>query len=44
MIDKSELTELYSIKKMTMKEISEYLGVSVGSVYNYIKKYGINML
>lgn len=41
MIDKSELTELYSIKKMTMKEISEYLGVSVGSVYNYIKKYGI---
>ena len=41
MIDKNELIELYNVQKMTMKEISKYLGVSIGSVHNYIKKYGI---
>lgn len=35
------LQHLYVERDMTMNEISKELGISVGSVYNYIKKFGI---
>lgn len=35
------LRKLYTEDKMAMKEIAEMIGVSVGSVYNYCHKYGI---
>lgn len=38
---KDILTELYINQRKTMKEVSEILKISVGSVYNNIKKYGI---
>ena len=41
MIKKEILEKLYLDEEMTMHEIAEFLDVSVGSVYNYIKKYGI---
>lgn len=41
MIEKEILEKLYLEQELSMKEISKELGVAVGSVYNYIKKYGI---
>lgn len=41
MIKKEILEKLYLDEEMSMHEIAEFLDVSVGSVYNYIKKYGI---
>ena len=41
MITKEEIEKLYIQEERTMKECSEILGISVGSVYNYIKKYNI---
>lgn len=40
-IEKEILEKLYLEQELSMKEISKELGVAVGSVYNYIKKYGI---
>lgn len=40
-IGEDTLRELYIEKQMAMKEIAEMIGVSVGSVYNYCHKYGI---
>lgn len=40
-IEKGTLEKLYLEEKMPMYKISEVLGVSVGSVYNYMKKYSI---
>lgn len=37
MITKEELEKLYVQEERPMKECSEILGISVGSVYNYIK-------
>ena len=39
MIKKETLEKLYLDDEMAMHEIAEVLDVSVGSVYNYIKKY-----
>lgn len=41
MIKKETLEELYAEKEMTMREIAVALDVSTGTVYNYLKKYGI---
>lgn len=41
MITEKLLRELYETQEKTMKEVSEELGVSVGTVFNYIKRYGI---
>lgn len=38
---KDVLESLYLDKEMNMKEIAEFLGVAIGTVYNYCKKYGI---
>ena len=40
-ITKESLENLYIQERKTMKECAITLGVSVGTVYNYIKKYGI---
>ena len=40
-IDKNILIDLYLKKEMTIKEISQELGCSVGKVFNSIKKYEI---
>ena len=40
-LTKEQLEEVYVKEQRSMKECSEVLGVSVGTVYNYIKKYGI---
>lgn len=40
-IEKEILEKLYLEQELSMKEISKELGAAVGSVYNYIKKYGI---
>ena len=42
MIEEKDLCQLYLVEKMTMKEIASELGVAVGTVFNYMKKYGIN--
>ena len=36
------LKQMYVDKELTVKEISESLGVSVGTVFNRLKKYGIS--
>ena len=41
MISKEILEELYLNQELTMQEISKKLDISAGSVFNYIKKYGI---
>lgn len=41
MINKETLEELYLNQELAMHEIADKLNVSVGSVYNYIKEYGI---
>ena len=41
MISKEDLIELYEKQQLPMHEVAERLGVSVGSVYNYAKKYNI---
>lgn len=41
MISKEELEKLYLQEEMTIKEISDISGISVGTVFNYLKKYGI---
>lgn len=41
MITKEKLVELYENQEKSMKEIAKETGISVGSVYNYIKKYEI---
>lgn len=40
-IDRDVLYRLYTVENKSMNEISLILGVSVGSVYNYTKRYGI---
>ena len=40
-ITKEKLEKLYVQEEKTMKECSEILNISVGSIYNYIKKYNI---
>lgn len=40
-VSKELLYELYVIRGKPMHEISGDLGISVGTVYNYMKKYGI---
>lgn len=40
-VDKGRLYELYIIQKMPMHAIAKEMGISVGSVFNYIKKYYI---
>lgn len=40
-IDKDVLEYLYIEQGLTMKEIAEKLNISVGSVYNYCHKFGI---
>ena len=39
--DKEVLSKLYITENLTMREISQRLGLSIGSVYNYIHKYAI---
>ena len=41
LIEKDFLYEEYVVKEKTMKEIATENHVAIGSVYNYIKKYGI---
>ena len=41
MISREELENLYWKEEKTIKEISDISGLSVGTVFNYIKKYGI---
>ena len=41
MLNKEILDKLYTDEEKTIKEISDILGVSVGTVFNYIKKYDI---
>ena len=38
---RDELWQKYIIEKKSMNQIAEELGVAVGTVYNYIKRYGI---
>lgn len=40
-VSKDTLYELYIIRGEPMWKIAEELGIAVGSVYNYLKKYGI---
>ncbi len=40
-LEKEKIEELYINQGLPMHEVADILGVSVGSVYNYIKKYGI---
>ena len=40
-IEKSILYELYVVQEKPMHTIASELNVSIGSVYNYLKKYGI---
>lgn len=39
--DKSNLLHLYEVEQKPMREIAKELEISVGSVFNYIHKYGI---
>lgn len=41
MISKEELQQLYEVEKLNMKQISQRTGLAVGTVFNYMKKYGI---
>ena len=41
LIDENVLRKLYVEEQFSMHEISKKLGVAVGTVYNYIKLYGI---
>lgn len=41
MISKEELQKLYEEDRLTMKEISQKTGLSVGTIFNYMKKYEI---
>lgn len=41
MIAKDKLEELYVDNELSMNEVSDILGVSVGTVFNYLKKYDI---
>lgn len=41
MVDEKTLRELYLNQELTVKEISERLDLSVGTIFNYLKKYGI---
>lgn len=41
MISKEELQKLYEVENLTMKQISQRTGLAVGTVFNYMKKYGI---
>lgn len=41
MITKEMIEEVYIHEEKTIKECAETLGISVGTVFNYIKKYGI---
>lgn len=40
-MNKAELYDLYIVRRMPIKAISQMLGVSVGSVFNHLKKYEI---
>lgn len=42
MINEETLKELYLNQELTVREISEMSNVSVGTVFNYLKKYGIS--
>ena len=41
-VAKEVLYELYVIRGKPMHEIAKELDISVGSVYNYMKQYGID--
>lgn len=41
LIDKQELYDQYVTNNKTIKETAETLNVAVGTVFNYLKKYGI---
>lgn len=41
-ISKDSLYNLYIIEKKSMREVAKELGVAVGSVYNYLNRYGIS--
>ena len=41
MISKEELQKMYLDEEKTIKEISDISGISVGTVFNYLKRYGI---
>lgn len=40
-VDKQTLWEMYVINKKTMRQISSELGVAIGTVHKYLKKYNI---
>lgn len=40
-MNKDELYDLYIVRQMPIKAISQMLGVSVGTVFNHLKKYEI---
>lgn len=40
-VDRDVLCELYSIRGMPMHQVASEMGVAVGTVYNYLHKYGI---
>lgn len=40
-VNREELYRLYVIEKKPMHTVSKELGIAIGSVYNYLKKYGI---
>ena len=41
-VSKEVLYELYVIRGKPMHEIAKELDIAVGSVYNYMKRYGID--
>ena len=40
-VDRKILYELYSIRGMPMHQVASEIGIATGTVYNYLKKYGI---
>ena len=40
-VDKEQLYDLYIVQKKSMKEVSTAMDIAVGTVYNYLKKYGM---
>lgn len=41
LIEREELSRLYNVEELTMKEIAEILGCCPVTVFNYMRKYGI---
>ena len=40
-VDKEKLYDLYIIQQLPMHKVAKEMGIAVGSVYNYLKKYDI---